>query len=178
MRPIAHADGSYRVCRLWELFPCLACCFDNALNNRPVVIPREPGREACGIISYPMLGRFVFKDLPSAFDILALRLQLMTFSNRPNRNGRCACSAARPSSAWIRVNGRCRISWATIRPPVACRCPSRQFALWRTAPSSRKSRPVARRSNNFPLVLSRTEKTPRSGMLNLGADLQHMSATG
>ena len=31
MRPIAHADGSYRVWRLCELFPCLACCFDNGV---------------------------------------------------------------------------------------------------------------------------------------------------
>ena len=29
--PIAHADGSYRVWRLCELFPCLACCFDNGV---------------------------------------------------------------------------------------------------------------------------------------------------
>ena len=31
MGPIAHADGSYRVWRLCELFPCLACCFDNGV---------------------------------------------------------------------------------------------------------------------------------------------------
>ena len=43
MRPIAHADGSYRIWRLCELFPCLACCFDNC-----VIMVEDPVRDPIG----------------------------------------------------------------------------------------------------------------------------------
>ena len=46
MRPISHADGSYRVWRLCELFPCLACCFDNGLIMVEDAYPSAEGRLA------------------------------------------------------------------------------------------------------------------------------------
>jgi len=43
MRPIAHADGSYRIGRPCELFPSLACCFDNG-----VIMVEDPVRDPIG----------------------------------------------------------------------------------------------------------------------------------
>ena len=46
MRPIAHADGSYRVWRLCELFPSLASCFDDGV----IMFEDAVGEPVCAYI--------------------------------------------------------------------------------------------------------------------------------
>ena len=79
--PIAHADGSYRVWRLCELFPCLACCFDNGV----IMVEDAVGEPVGAHILPDVLHRVQLGRAPGQEDRLYVRGHFELAGRMPSR---------------------------------------------------------------------------------------------